>query len=325
MDRYGGRQEMCRQGAAGMPLIVLHAGAHRTGTTRLQFLLDDNRDALTGAGVAALTPPRAGKRGAATIRDVVGRLPDTRRSALVSVLRTRPGDGPRRRLERMIAEACAPGIPERLIFSDENLLGPPFDRSGRGLYPFARRRLAAFARLLDRAPAEVHLSLRSYDAFLVSAYAMQAVHGARVPPFGAIRGNLLAPGRGWPELVSDLADLFPASRLVLTRVERHPVRARLGRLVGWQALGIMRIRGDRRPNRAPTVEAMAACGEVRDADRRDRLVARHAGGTRFDPLTEEERAALARRYARDIAALEWPHRSDRRAAPSAANHQQALG
>ena len=321
MERYGGRQEMCCHGAAGKPRIVLHVGAHRTGTTRLQILLDDNRDALAGVGLAALTPPRAGKRGVATIRDVVRRLPETRRSALMWFLRFPPGYGPRRRLDRMIAEACAPGTPERLIFSDENLLGPPFDLSGRGLYPFARRRLAAFAGLLDRAPAEVHLTLRSYDAFLVSAYAMQAVHGARVLPFWAIRSNLLAPGRGWPELVADLADLFPASRLVLTQAERDPVRVRLGQLVGPQALGVMRIRGDPRPNRAPTVEAMAACGGVRDADLRDRLVARHAGGARFDPLTEEERAALARRYARDMAALGWSHRGDHQATPSASNQQ----
>lgn len=57
------------------PEFILHLGAQRTGSTRLQTVLDTNRDLLTRNGIVALTPPRPGKRISPTVRDVVRILP----------------------------------------------------------------------------------------------------------------------------------------------------------------------------------------------------------------------------------------------------------
>ena len=94
----------------------------------------------------------------------------------------------------------------------------------------------------------------------------------------------------------------------LTRVERDPMEDRVGDLAGPELLKRLRFDGEERLNAAPTVEAMAAAaGSIsREPTSLDDLVARHAHGARFDPLTEEERSRLARRYSEDVAVLGLP-------------------
>ena len=280
--------------------VILHLGAHRTGSTRLQAILDANRDILAEEGIVALTPPRPGNRISPTIRDVVGALPGLRQS---SFKRSRK----LRKARAMFLDLAAQGLRDtatrRVIVSEENLLGLAFESTGEGLYVSAYSRLSAFRQLLGRSPSKIHLTFRSYDTFLVSAYAMRAVYGEQIPPFEEIREEILAARRGWPDLVDEVARAFPGTPLKLTRIETDPVETRVQHLVGSDLFSSFRLDGEERPNVAPTVEAMAEAAEVSGRAALDDLVARHADGTRFDPLTDEGRIRLAQRYAEDAAAL----------------------
>ena len=290
-----------RPGRPDLPEIILHLGAHRTGSTRLQYLLDANRDALAAHATVALTPPRRGKRVSPTIRDVLALTPTGRYRPVRHYLKRRRA---RAMLRALIADRLPDRPPRRIILSDENMLGPGFRTDGFGLYPYAYPRLAALRRLLGRPPSAVHLTLRAYDTFLVSVYAMAAVYRRVVPPFDDIRETLLAVHRGWPDVVDDVARVFPGTAVKLTRVERDSMENRVRGLVGPELLKRFRFDGDERPNAAPTAEAMAAAAGSGGRTSPDDLVARYAHGARFDPLTEEERSRLARRYVTDLESLD---------------------
>ena len=187
-------------GRPDLPEIILHLGAHRTGSTRLQYILDANRDALAAHATVALTPPRQGKRVSPTIRDVLALTPTGRYRPVRHYLKRRRA---RAMLRHLVAARPPDPPPRRIILSDETMLGPYFRIDGFGLYPSAYPRLAALRRLLGRPPSAVHLTLRAYDTFLVSVYAMAAVYLRAVPPFDDIREPLLAVRRGWPQVIDD--------------------------------------------------------------------------------------------------------------------------
>ena len=287
-------------GRPRLPEIILHLGAHRTGSTRLQSILDANRDALATNATVALTPPRPGKRASPTIRDVLALLPTGRSRPVRRYLKLRKA---RAMFRDLVADGPPGPAPRRIIVSDETMLGSCFRTDGFGLYPCAYPSLAALRRLLGRPPSAVHLTLRAYDTFLVSVYAMAAVYRRDVPPFDDIRETLLAVHRGWPDVIDDVARAFPGTAVKLTRVERDPMEDRVRGLVGPELLKRFRLDGDERPNAAPTVEAIAAAAGSGGRASPDELVARYAGGARFDPLSECERMTLARRYSEDVAAL----------------------
>lgn len=277
--------------------IILHLGAHRTASTRLQADLDDNRDLLLSRGILALTPPRPGKRGDERLRNLI-------RAAAPALAQ----GWPRRTLARhrlrgelaaLLAGAAGALTPTRLILSDEMLLDVAFAPDGTGLYPRAEPRLAAFRSLLPAPPAEVHLTIRDYASFIVSAYAMRAVYAGPLPPFADLAPRLTDPAAGWPELVAGLRRLFPEARLVISTLEGRPITARLADLAG--AVLPFRHQGAEQPNVAPSLQAIqAACALPGRAPDPDALVAAHAGGDRFDPLSRARREALTARYDRDL-------------------------
>ena len=284
------------------PDFVLHLGAHRTGSTRLQSILDANREVLARNGIVALTPPRPGKRISPTVRDVVRMLPRKPKHLPRYILRRA---GARALFSMLIADSVPSHGLRRLIVSEENLMYPAFLADGSGLYPSTYRRLKSFRNLVGLDPREIHLTIRAYDTFLVSLYAMSSINWGRgVPPFDNIRTKYLAVHRGWPDVIGDISRAFPGTLLKVTRVEHGSMEERVQDLVGSPVFDELRFEGDERINAAPTLEAMAAAAEHRDRNSRDALVARHSDGTRFDPLTEHERERLVRRYKEDLSALE---------------------
>ena len=292
--------------------LVLHLGAPRTGTTRLQTILDMNRDVLAKNGVVALTPPRLGKRISPTIRNAMGLLSTKRNRPIKSFFRIRKA---RKIFSGLVAESCPDNSPHKIIVSDEGILGPTLLPTGFGLYPAAYQSLVAVRKMLRRPPSELHLTLRSYDTFLVSVYTMDVLYRrGKVPPFDEIKETLLAVHRGWPDVIADVNRAFPGTPLKLTKVEQDSMESRVSDLVGRELFATFRLDGDERVHVAPTVEAMAAANRLKGATGTrprsqeghaiaDDLIARYANGTRFDPLTEAERSRLAERYAKDMTNL----------------------
>ena len=240
----------------------------------------------------------------------MGILPAKRNRPLKSSIRIRKA---RRIYSDLVAEMSRDNVPHKVVVSDEGLLGPTFLSNGYGIYPEAYSRLALIRKMLRYPPSELHLTLRSYDTFLVSVYTMDVLYRrGYVPPFDDIRETFLALRRGWPDVVADVRRAFPGTPLTLRRVERDSMESRVRDLVGPELFAAFRLDGDERVHVAPTVEAMAAANRLRGSTgtrprspqghaMADDLIARYAKGTRFDPLTEAERFRLAERYTKEMA------------------------
>ena len=140
--------------------VILHVGAHRTGTTTLQSYLRQHRGALETAGVEVWDPRR------------------TRRGLFHGL---RPGDAVpqgdrarRRALGRIkvnLEEAANRGV-QTLVISDENLIGSVRENlRTRRLYPAIGERLARLYEALEGSLNAVVISTRSQDRYWPSACA----------------------------------------------------------------------------------------------------------------------------------------------------------
>lgn len=286
------------------PETILHLGAHRTGTTTLQSVLDAAASALAVEGVVTLTPPRPGRRDHDVLRSIVKDA--TRADMVARVAHTAfPWRGPRGKLEELIASAASDCVAplRRVILSDETLLGPAFRRNGDAIYPRAELRLSRFRRTCLAEVDEVHLTLRSYDSFLVSAFAMRAVYAGRMPAFSSIRSSLVHFRTGWCELIDQVRGIYPKARVLLTCFEDSDIGDRLRSLVGPTGVDLSEY-GIECANRAPTLDAIQ---HVQGLGRRpfdpDEIVQRFSDGVKFDPLTPTEKQELHERYHGDLRAL----------------------
>ena len=204
-----------------MPEVILHIGAHRTGTTTLQAALDDASTELANLGIVALTPPRAEKRGQVSIRKLANLAGRARRPlgrALIWYHRYQA-----KTLIENILQAQSTDLSKirRLVISEEKILGSVFRKNGHSIYPSARSQLSAFKSLLPYQVDEVHLTIRSYERFLTSAYAMRSVFGSDIKPYETIRQNLEAVAHTWTDLVGTIRLAFPRARLVVSVFERE--------------------------------------------------------------------------------------------------------
>ncbi|GHC67180.1 hypothetical protein [Neogemmobacter tilapiae] len=121
--------------------VVLHLGAHRTGTTLFQHFLSSNLDFLNNVGIDILVPPA------------------TRAGLLQDI---QPQDG-------------------RLLISEENLMGNMQDNVAMArLYPLATQRLRALDNLLGHCQ-RVMLSVRNPADWWPSAIAFSLTRGMALP------------------------------------------------------------------------------------------------------------------------------------------------
>jgi hypothetical protein len=140
-----------------MKRLILHIGAHRTGTTAIQKMLVDNRVELVRRGVT----------------------PIVRRDLVAS-----PWLAPLLALHRhpLGALACILGLRrlpgETLIVSEENILGLMPGLNPPGFYPNHARALRGLALLSRFFETSVRWVVRRQDRFLESAYAFRVSRGA---------------------------------------------------------------------------------------------------------------------------------------------------
>jgi hypothetical protein len=252
--------------------IVLHVGAHRTGTSTLQRVLQNNAVRLRQRGVASWGPER------------------TRTGCLVGV----PGSGRAARAGGAIlaAEGRAEideGLAwERdagaalLVVSEENILGTMDGCLLRGwLFPDAGARVARTVAAFGASCCRVGLAIRSPDDWWASVLSYQAMRRASLPGQPTI-DRIAAADRGWRHVIADIARACPgvATWCARTRWSRHPP--------GRQA--------------APTRRTEALCrgGHDRPIGKQGRLDATCAGGR------------WAHRHAGDLAASALHPRPRRR-------------
>jgi hypothetical protein len=170
--------------------VVIHVGAHKTGTSLVQKYFRDNPEITEALGIAQISR---------TDGDVLvdwGQFLHERPEAL------------RSRLEEEAAKR-----PSLILFSHENTLGQPFLPDRPGLYPDASRNAKALAGICDGFETHVVFYVRPMADFLESYY-IQTVQEGLVHSFadwyGSLTGSTL-----WSPVVEALEGAFGADRVIV--------------------------------------------------------------------------------------------------------------
>jgi hypothetical protein len=267
--------------------VILHIGAHRTGTTSLQRSLWQNRVKLKQNGVVYWGPSvTRGGRFSGLLRGPGAETRETARRI------ARNSGAIRLEMQRLEGRGM-----DTLLVSEENILGSMRLNLRLGLlYPGLQQRLARFHAVFGGVCTRIGLSIRPYDDFWASslAYAIRAgVAGFDTET--AVR--LTRQTRSWRRVIDDVARAFPAAEVVVWEFDRLIGRPEAQfRLL---SAGNGFIRADRTRHNASSDRA----------ELRSLLIARgnHAGAGliapgrgRFMPFDRDQRAALAANYADDL-------------------------
>ncbi len=170
--------------------LVIHVGAHKTGTSLVQKYFRDKPRITQALGIAQISR--------------------TDGDLLVDwgqYLHERP-EGLRSRLEEEAAKE-----PSVILFSHENTLGQPFLPDRPGLYPDASRNAKALAGICDGFDTRVVFYVRPMADFLESYY-IQTVQEGLVHSFADWYGSLIGPHR-WTSAVEALDSAFGADRVIV--------------------------------------------------------------------------------------------------------------
>jgi hypothetical protein len=171
--------------------VVIHVGAHKTGTSLVQRYFSDQPQKTRARGIGLITREDASNQ-------LVG---------WGDKVHDRPEDL-RSRLEEEMAEQ-----PSVVFMSLENTLGRPFLTDRPGLYPDALRGAEGLAKACDGFDTHVVYYVRPIVDFLESYY-LQTIQQGAWHSFQDWYGTLDGP-HSWMPAVSALDDAFGADRVLL--------------------------------------------------------------------------------------------------------------
>lgn len=184
--------------------VILHLGAHRTGSTSFQSYLRAHREVLLARQIGFWGPWR-------TRSGLLSGVSD----APQSPVQARHAD---HRL-RLALEAAHRHGARQLLVSDENMMGTPRRclRSGR-LYPDAGERLARLGRAFG-GPRRIVLSLRALDLWWSSIISFLIPRGEDLPTRAQLDAIVDSP-RSWRALIEDLARACPQSEIAVVHFDQ---------------------------------------------------------------------------------------------------------
>ncbi len=272
--------------------VILHIGAHRTGTTTLQVFLSGNQNKLSEIGVGFWGPEktRAGL--------FSGLVKPADKITHDAVLRGQRSCG-LIRVELGLLEKAGAGA---LIVSEENMIGTMRrNLSEARLYPDAKARLERFATAFGFHCRRIVLSIRSYDEYWASVLAFLVMRGAPVPDTGLL-DRLVTQPRRWRDVIRDVADVFPAAEVMVWPFEAivgQPER-QLALMTGEPVpAGMTGKRQWHNASASPERLQGVLC------DRGDAGAAKAipVGAMRWQPFDPHHITALQAQYAEDIAWL----------------------
>lgn len=190
--------------------LHIHLGAHKTGSTSLQFHLRKNEHRFAEAGTAYIPMPEFRKRYTTSLSRMGNRYP-----AFIRLLSPF--------IESRFRDQLAPLSGSSLVLiSDENLLGGMSLIAGkRTLYPNAVGMVSAVKRAAQPNDAHYFLCIRNYPEFIVSMYLHRVTKGRRVPTLESVTGDFLNGARGWAEVVADVAKVVGPDRLTVWTYEYY--------------------------------------------------------------------------------------------------------
>lgn len=294
---------------------VLHGGFHKTATTHLQNLLEENAPWLGRQSVYVVPHLKLRKHITFPSQlDAYRQLKMHRRTRFSE-------DELQGFADAFFAEPLALK-PRRMILSDENIPGLPAHCVTDGaLYRHRKTFFACFAKRLPLPVSEAFFAVRGYADFYASAYveylraATATTRGRMITP-EEMRRNVLAVLPTWAAVLADFADAFAGTRIHVWRFEDFAaLRPRILQLFCGEGVDAARLKepGETRPRPTASGRAVeelvlisetegAAAMAVRAKEVQDLFP--HGGRNgRFDPWSAAERAHLETLYRRDWDAI----------------------
>lgn len=270
---------------AGMELI-LHLGAHRTGSTAFERMLESAD--LAGAGAALW--------GNARVRAIPGFQEGVGAEAFAAEW----------------AGQAAQGT-GRLVICDENILGTMLGNLMAGaLYPDLPMQLARYARLFPAPPRRIGLGIREPASYWTSCWSFVA-RRRWVPGVAETAPRIAAHPRGWADVVADLRAAFPHAAILVWPHEgldrRLPATA--ARLLDLPetlfTAPASRINAAHAPGYLPAILRLRAAEPAMTEEAMRAALSREVPEPGYSPFTPDQRAALAGRHARDLDLLRQGH------------------
>lgn len=263
--------------------IVLHLGAHRTGTTTFQHYMRDNVDALARRGIGFWGPLRT--------RAVVipGLFPGPRIALGRDLVRRAEG---RVRMQLALAHRAET---RQLLVSDENIIGTPQHcLRHAAMYPAIGDRLARVGTAFDGQVTRVVLTLRSQELFWSSLAAFVVGRGHNVAGSEALE-KIAHSRRTWRDVIMDISCALPEAEILVTPFERaagQPDKL-LATALGSAAPA---VKTSRWLNRSPNLPALRKALALRGRNP-DELP---DGTGRWLPFNTRQSSQLAEHYADDL-------------------------
>ena len=261
--------------------IILHIGAHRTGTTSFQSYMRRHASALAADGIGFWGPARTRKGLFAGIQPGPG----------ISVQAARRARG---RILLQLDKAQKRGV-QTLVISDENMMGSSrLNLRAQSLYPDVGERLARFVAAFDHHVDVVAMSVRSLDYFWASMAGYGVWRGHEVPTSYQI-ARIAERRRSWRDVVADVACAAPHAAIKVLPFERFSGRA--DRVLAVSREHNAPVDSDPRwENRGPTCDDLRRSLTERGSD--PDAIPETDG--RWAPFNTEQCAALREAYADDM-------------------------
>lgn len=261
--------------------VILHIGAHRTGTTSLQSYVHRHRGALRDAGLAYWGPARTRKGLFAGIQPAPHLDLHAARRARGRIL--------------LQMDKVARNGASALLVSEENMMGSVrLNIRTRRLYRDIGQRLSRYVHAFDGQVDTVVLSVRGLDAYWGSAICYGVARGHCVPDADACR-DIAAARRTWQDVIVDVACAAPKARIVVIPFERAIGRADAV-VSACTGLDTPRDGAPEWLNRAPDAATLRAILADRGEDP-DQVP---DGAGRWTPFDAATRAQLRENYADDM-------------------------
>ena len=272
--------------------VILHLGAHRTGTTTLQRYLENNRDRLNEIGTEFWGPKRT-RSGLFS-----GMVKKPSRLSHDATLRGNRSSG----LIRMELDRFERAGVKSLIVSEENMIGSMEDNlATEWLYPDAQARLQRFASAFEGHCTRVSLSIRSYDKYWTSVLAYMIERGRRLPNDQDL-DYLVTQPRRWRDVICEVAAVFPLAEVMVWPFEAliGQVDQQLALLNGGMMPAEMRGRRDWHNASAGNTKLRQVIMDRGNLKQDPSMADPYA---RWQPFQRHHVAALQAQYDEDIAWL----------------------
>lgn len=261
--------------------VILHIGAHRTGTTSLQAYIRSHLGRLRDSGIAFWGPLRTRKGLFTGIQHTPGLGVQAARRA-------------RGRILLQMDKAARSGV-QTLVISDENMMGSVRMNMRKGrLYPDVGERLSRYMCAFDGRVDKVVMSVRGLDTYWASAIAYGVARGHALPD-ADFTASIAMHTRTWRDVVGDVACAVPHAAIEVIPFEvsaGHPDKY-LAACTGQPAPDAHTAEW---LNRAPSAAQLRALLVERGEDAN--AVPQMQG--RWTPFDAQARAALREAYADDM-------------------------